>query len=127
MKNKAYFFVDMKNLDMLSVETTEAISAEARPQKYKVIADIPMTQQEFDLFRVNIRMSFEFLQPYRMKTDMNTDYEYEVVRVSSDTEGGGFPILVACNGYTYPRLAAIEFPDLETMSATINFLKETKP
>jgi len=114
MNNKAYFFRDVKNVDELKHHTAEAFNEEHRPQKFHVIAEVGMTPKEFDIFRTNFMVTFDFLKPYRVHADgLTTKGEYNVVKIVCQDKERGVPILVHCSGYSYARQVAFYYDDFD--------------
>jgi hypothetical protein len=126
MKNIAYFFRDLKQVDLLYSSTIRAIADGDRPQKYEVIASVSLSSEKFDEFRFNFKKTHEYLTPHRVHADgLNEECEFKVVRVYCSNPGHGFPILVQCSGYSYARLTAVEIPEVhEEFTAVIGINKE---
>jgi len=106
MTNKAYFFRDVKNIQELENETNNAIINSARAQKYNILKNVELSSDEFKKFASNFIKTYDFVTPYRVHLDMNSNYEYVCLCVT--TNDNPFDILVNTTGYSYARTVAIK-------------------
>ena len=106
MTNKAYFFRDVKNIEELENETVNAVKNLDRAQKYHIIKNIKLNSDEFNDFVNNFIKTYDFVTPHRIHLDMNSNYEYVCLCVTTNDKP--FDILVNTSGYSYARTVAIK-------------------
>lgn len=105
MMNKAYFFRDVKSLTELKVKTQQAMQDNGRSPKYCVKANVVLSDDEFEKFTNNFIRTYDFITPQRVYLDMNKNFEYVCIAVSSLQSN--FEVLVNTSGYSYARNVAI--------------------
>ncbi|MDP4118870.1 MAG: hypothetical protein Q8873_06745 [Bacillota bacterium] len=105
MTNSAYFFRDINNFDELNEKTKKALSDGSRRQKFKIIVEKTLSNDDFLEFQKSFIRTKEFIKLNTYKLTMNNDAEYLCILVK--TEQIDYGILVNSAGYTYAKNVAI--------------------
>lgn len=105
MINRAYFFRDVSGLPELKEKTDKARQESLRSPKYNIREKVVLQNGDFETFTENFKRTYDFITPHRVFLDMNTNYEYVCLAVSSMQSD--YEILVNTSGYSYARNVAI--------------------
>lgn len=105
MNNRAYFFGDVKNFDLLVQKTKNAEKMQYIRQKYKVIDKIILADKEYELFKENILQSWDFLKDITVELNFSEEGEYLCLAVTN--EHSNAIILVCSFQYSYPKFIAV--------------------
>lgn len=105
MINKAYFFRDVKSLTELKDKTEHSMQNNDRSAKYCIRESVVLSNEEFAKFASDFIKTYDFITPHRVYLDMNKEYEYVCLAVSSPYSD--FKVLVNTSGYSYARNVAI--------------------
>lgn len=105
MDDKAYFFYEIDNYEILLEKTLHAEWMKYKPQRYKIIDTVVLNNKYFEKFKNNMCKPVDFLQNITNKLEISEKGEYICVAVTD--EHSDAIILVCSLQYSYPKFVAV--------------------
>lgn len=105
MDDKAYFFYEIDNYEILLEKTLHAERMQYKPQRYKIIDTVALNSKSFEKFKNNMCKPINFLKNITNKLEISEKGEYMCVAVTS--EHNDAIILVCSLQYSYPKFVAV--------------------
>ena len=105
MKNEAYFFTNIKDIEFLR-ERTRISHVQKKPkQRYEIFDRLILENGEFQKLGCNFIETKEYLNKYIVELNISKSGKYTCLLISSPEYD--YSILVNTQGYSYARTVAI--------------------